>query len=110
MRYRTVFFLGLAAGFVLGARAGRERYEQIRRFARKVADSPATQQARAAVQAQAASAAKAAGGKLADRAGSARSKVGDALHDHVPGLRTRDANGHATGRDGYVPSRAPGGE
>ena len=29
MRYRAMFLAGLAVGFVLGARAGRERYEQI---------------------------------------------------------------------------------
>ncbi len=29
MRFRFTFFLGLAIGYVLGARAGRARYEQI---------------------------------------------------------------------------------
>jgi hypothetical protein len=45
MRYRIAFFAGLAAGFVIGARAGRERYEQLKKLARKAADSPAVQQA-----------------------------------------------------------------
>lgn len=31
MRFRLGLFLGLAAGYVLGARAGRARYEQIAR-------------------------------------------------------------------------------
>jgi hypothetical protein len=99
MRYRIVFIAGLGVGFVLGARAGRERYEQLRKLARKMADSPAVQQAAAALQAQAASAAKSAGGKVAHRAGAARAKVGDALHDHVPGMKARDSNGHASGGD-----------
>jgi hypothetical protein len=95
MRYRLVFFTGLGIGFVLGARAGRERYEQLRTLARKATDSPAVQQAAGALQAQAANYAKTAGGKVADRAGAARAKVGGALHDRVPGMRVRDSNGHA---------------
>jgi hypothetical protein len=100
MRYRFVFIVGLAVGFVLGARAGRERYEQIRKLARKTADSPAVQQAVGALQAQAINLAKTAKNKLADRAGSARAKVGEALHDRVPGMRAHDANGHSGGTDG----------
>jgi hypothetical protein len=37
------FVLGAAAGYVLGARAGRERYEQLARTYRRVADNPAVQ-------------------------------------------------------------------
>jgi hypothetical protein len=111
MRYRLVFFTGLGIGFVLGARAGRERYEQLRKLARKAADSPAVQQAAAAFQAQAANYAKAAGGKVANGAGAARAKVGGALQDHVPGMR-RESNGHqANGpRASYVqtPGKAGG--
>ena len=109
MRYRFVFFTGLGIGFVLGAKAGRERYEQMRKLARKAADSPAVQQAAGALQAQAASYAKAAGGKVAGRAGAARAKVGGALHDHVPGMRVRESNGHPAdgGRAHYV--QTPGG-
>src|SRR4029077_1748393 len=102
--YPLVFVTGLGSGFGLGARAGRERYEQLRKLARKAADSPAVQQAAGALQAQAASAAKAAGGKVADRAGAARAKVGGALHDHVPGMRVRESNGHPAsgGRGNYA--------
>jgi hypothetical protein len=95
MRYRLVFFTGLGIGFVLGARAGRERCEQLRKLARQTADNPAVQQAAGALQAQAASYAKAAGGKVAGRAGAARAKVGGALHDHVPGRRVRESNGQS---------------
>jgi hypothetical protein len=108
MRYRFVFFTGLGIGFVLGARAGRERYEQLRRVARKIADSPAVQQAASALQAQAAGYAKTAGSKVAGRAGAARAKVGEAIHERVPGMRVRESNGRSTdgGQGGYV--RAPG--
>ena len=60
MRYRFTFFIGLAVGFVIGARAGRERYEQLKKLASKAKDSPAMQQAAGAAQAQAASLARAA--------------------------------------------------
>lgn len=104
MRFKFAFVVGFAVGFVLGARAGRERYEQIRKLARQAAESPTTQQAIATVQAQAVSAAKTAGGKLASQAGTARAKVGGALHDRVPGMRAREANGHASAPNGYAPT------
>ena len=37
------FILGAAVGYVLGAKAGRGRYDQIMRTYRKVADHPAVQ-------------------------------------------------------------------
>jgi hypothetical protein len=43
MRYRITFMAGFAVGFVVGARAGRERYEQIVRYGRQVAGNPAVQ-------------------------------------------------------------------
>jgi hypothetical protein len=39
------FLLGAATGYVLGARAGRERYEQIVRTYHRVAEHPAVQSA-----------------------------------------------------------------
>ncbi|WP_251417209.1 YtxH domain-containing protein [Streptomyces meridianus] len=45
MRYRLTFMIGLAAGYVLGARAGRERYEQLRKAAQQVAQNPALRNA-----------------------------------------------------------------
>jgi hypothetical protein len=38
-----MFLAGLAVGFVLGARAGRERYEQIVKYSQQVAGHPAVQ-------------------------------------------------------------------
>ncbi|MGH3494110.1 MAG: hypothetical protein ACRDRL_01030 [Sciscionella sp.] len=37
------FLLGVATGYVLGSRAGRERYEQIKRSYRKLVDHPLVQ-------------------------------------------------------------------
>lgn len=41
MRYRLTFIAGLALGYVLGTRAGRERYEQLKKSARQFAQNPA---------------------------------------------------------------------
>jgi len=43
MRYRATFIVGFAVGFIVGARAGRERYEQIVKTSRKVAENPTVQ-------------------------------------------------------------------
>ena len=45
MRYRGLFILGFAVGYVVGARAGRERYEQMKKAATQVAQSPPVQKA-----------------------------------------------------------------
>ncbi|MDW6063026.1 YtxH domain-containing protein [Streptomyces sp. NPDC000941] len=41
MRYRLTFITGLAVGYVLGTRAGRERYEQLRTCAQQFVRNPA---------------------------------------------------------------------
>ena len=55
MRYKLTFAVGFAAGYTLGARAGRERYEQISRTMRGLAENPAIQSAAGVLQAQASS-------------------------------------------------------
>ncbi|MGY0023858.1 YtxH domain-containing protein [Streptomyces sp. cg35] len=40
MRYRLTFIAGLALGYVLGTRAGRERYEKLKKTAREIAQNP----------------------------------------------------------------------
>ena len=45
MRFKATFLAGLAVGFVVGARAGRERYEQMVKASRKVAENPTVQKA-----------------------------------------------------------------
>jgi hypothetical protein len=100
--YRYTFLSGLAVGFVLGARAGRERYEQLKRLGRQVADSPAAQQAAGAVQAQAAGLAKAAKQKVTD----GMPKLAGTVGDHVPGLRR---NGSSRDSDGDGRAKGSGG-
>ncbi len=58
------FLLGIAVGYVLGSRAGRERYEDIVALARRVAGSQTVQATAGALQAQAAEAAEKAKSRL----------------------------------------------
>ena len=69
MRTKVTFLTGFAAGYVLGARAGRARYEQIRRAARAFASNPAVQSTASSLQHQAGEALAAAKDKAADKVG-----------------------------------------
>lgn len=73
--YRVTFVGGLAIGYVLGAQAGRERYEQLKRLARKATESPAMQQTAGALHAQATSTAKSARNKATATVRSARDQA-----------------------------------
>lgn len=50
---KFLFVLGLSVGYVLGARAGRQRYEQLLGSWRHLRESPAVQEAAGLVQARA---------------------------------------------------------
>ncbi len=50
------FVLGFGVGYVLGSKAGRQRYEQLLRSWRQLRDNPAVQEAAGLVQARAESA------------------------------------------------------
>lgn len=76
MKTRAAFLAGATLGYVLGTRAGRERYEQIKQFSRQVAENPRVQEAAGVLRAQA--------GELAENA---RQKVGDRVQDKMPGRR-----------------------
>lgn len=67
MRYRITFIAGLAVGYVLGAKAGRARYEQIAGTARRVVESPAVQETAGIVGAQVSSAGKTVAAKVGER-------------------------------------------
>lgn len=45
MRGRLGFFVGFGAGYVLGTKAGQERYDQLRRLYDNLMESPAVRQA-----------------------------------------------------------------
>jgi hypothetical protein len=53
MRGKVMFLGGLAAGFVLGSRAGRQAYDELVRNVRRVRENPTVQEAAGVVQEQA---------------------------------------------------------
>jgi hypothetical protein len=95
--YRISFVTGLAVGFVAGARAGREKYDQMVKVARQTADNPQVQQAAGAIQAQATGLLSTATQQLHDRA----PQLAHMLEDHIPVLR------HRNGHDGSSVSSGP---
>jgi hypothetical protein len=105
MRARITFLAGFAVGFVAGARAGRERYEQMVKLGRKAAEHPAVRQATRAAGTKAAELSKTAGQKAAERmpkiaesAKSGASKVRDRIPSRNSGNDdTTTANGTRPG-------------
>ncbi|GGQ46801.1 YtxH domain-containing protein [Streptomyces asoensis] len=96
MRYRLTFVVGLALGYVLGTRAGRERYEQLKKSARQVAQNPAVRNTAETAAQQ--------GRQYAGKAYHAVSdKVGDRMPESVAGrVRSlRDRNGNGAGGDDW---------
>jgi hypothetical protein len=83
MGIRAVFGIGFAAGYVLGARAGRARYESLVRAVRAVKERPEVQGAAGIVAAQA--------GTLAMRARSVISRPGD---ESLEFTAAASSNGH----------------
>ncbi|MCX4551277.1 YtxH domain-containing protein [Streptomyces sp. NBC_01387] len=73
MRYKLTFVVGLALGYVIGTRAGRERYEQLKKSARQVAENPAVRNA-----------AEAAAQNGRDVAGKALHTVSEKVGDRMP--------------------------
>ncbi|MEV6613956.1 YtxH domain-containing protein [Streptomyces sp. NPDC051051] len=96
MRYRLTFVVGLALGYVLGTKAGRERYEQLKKSARQVAQNPAVRNTAESAAQQ--------GRQFAGKAYHAVSdKVGDRMPESVAGrVRSlRDRNAHSDGSDDW---------
>jgi hypothetical protein len=77
MRYRATFVAGLVVGFIAGARAGRERYDQIVKYTKQVAESPAVQKATSTVAAKATELGKTAAAKAPEFAKTAAATVSE---------------------------------
>lgn len=75
MRGKLIFIVGLGIGYVLGARAGRQRYEQIASAAEKLWNSPAVQKPRAEISQFVETQAPKVADAVTDAAGSAIKKV-----------------------------------
>ncbi|MGW6704215.1 YtxH domain-containing protein [Streptomyces sp. NPDC054956] len=86
MRYKVTFAVGLALGYVLGTRAGRERYEQLKKSARELAQNPVVRNAAESAGQSGREFAGKAFAAVSDRVGDS---VPDALAGRVRGLRAR---------------------
>jgi hypothetical protein len=84
------FILGALVGYVLGSRAGRERYEDIVRIARRVAGSQTIQSTAGVVQAQL----NAAAGRAKDRVVAKLPLVGSAGGGGSSASAHNGVNGH----------------
>lgn len=85
MRNKLAFVGGFAAGYVLGARAGRERYEQIRRGAQSFARNPQVQEKASTLQHQAGEVIGTAASKAAGVGGNLAGKVQSTVSERMPG-------------------------
>ncbi|MFF3610656.1 YtxH domain-containing protein [Streptomyces sp. NPDC002580] len=90
MRYRLTFVAGLALGYVLGTRAGRERYEQLKKSARQVSRNPAVRNTAETAAQQGREIAGKALHTVSEKMGD---RVPDSVTDRVRSLRNRSANG-----------------
>lgn len=89
MRYKATFLVGFGAGYVLGAKAGRERYDAIARATRRLMENPAVQETAGVLQAQAA-------GLVGDAKRAVVDSVG--LGGHSRSETPHTANGSGIGR------------
>ena len=99
MRTKATFLTGFAAGYVLGSRAGRARYEQIRSAARSFARNPTVQSTASSLQHQAEDALSTAKDKAVDSFGST---LQDKRPSWLGGQSTTSTNGTATGSTGRL--------
>lgn len=82
MRGKLWFLGGVAAGFVLGARAGREKYDELVANTRKMWDHPTMQEAAGVVQAQANRLYSESKGTVTDKL--SRTKLGERFGNRSP--------------------------
>lgn len=97
------FLAGAGLGYVLGARAGRERYEQIRQMTRRAWHNPRVQRQAANAQAVVSEKASQAQDAVSEKASHAASYVQEAVKEQVHGM-----TGHgetAPGSTGTTPPR-----
>ncbi|GAA3371293.1 YtxH domain-containing protein [Streptomyces sannanensis] len=90
MRYRLTFIAGMAVGYVLGTRAGRERYEKLKKSARQVAQNPAL---RNAVDSAAYTGRQVAGKAFTSVSSRVGNRMPDSVASRVRSLRERSNNG-----------------
>ena len=82
-----------AVGYVLGARAGRERYDQIAAGAQRFMGNPKVQQVKQQAQDTLSEQASAAGSALADKARGAASTASDKVRSNGSGMHAAEPAG-----------------
>jgi hypothetical protein len=105
MRGKLMFLGGLAAGFVLGSRAGRQAYDELVRTAKQVKESPTVQEAAGVVQAQAAKVYEQSKATVTDKLSNTR--FGDKLVRGEPSTTTSTTEPVAVGTTGTTSTTMP---
>lgn len=86
MRRKAAFITGFATGYVMGARAGRERYEQLREAARSMLNQPHVRETVQTLQDV--------GGEAAETARHKAGEMGGKVTERVSPGRGREATGY----------------
>jgi hypothetical protein len=95
MRAKAAFIVGTGLGYVLGARAGRQRFEKIAALSRRAWQDPRVQATVSDLEAKAADLAKSEAAALKDKvAGTVKSAVGS--------VRGQSSSAGAEATDGYT--------
>ncbi|MFS3128462.1 YtxH domain-containing protein [Nocardioides sp. Bht2] len=97
------FLAGAGVGYVLGARAGRERYEQIKHLTQRAWHNPRVQRQAAHAQAVVAEKASQAQNVVSEKATHAASYVQEAVKEQVHGMAGHGET--APGSSGTTPPR-----
>lgn len=90
--------LGAGVGYVLGARAGRERYDQLKQQAQRAWSDPRVQQKKNEAQHLA-----------AQKAGDAQHKVQEKVQEKVDEVRSSSSTGSSTGSSASAEAGSPAG-
>ncbi|PFG37822.1 hypothetical protein ATL41_2601 [Flavimobilis soli] len=90
MGSKAAFLLGAGVGYVLGTKAGRARYEQIKNKADHFMQDERVQSAVATAKDKLGDVAGAAGGAVKDKVAETASEAGEALKSKVSSLRHHD--------------------
>lgn len=107
---KLTFIAGMAAGYVLGARAGRKRYEQIRRTSGKVWNSgPVQKQVATAKEVARTKAAPVVADMVADAARATGEKLRSSRTVEAEAIETGAANAATTGTTNGRPAPSPTG-
>jgi hypothetical protein len=107
---KLTFIAGMAAGYVLGSRAGRQRYEQIRRTSGKVWNSgPVQKQVYNAKEVARTKAAPVVADMVADAARATGEKLRSSRTVEAEAIETGTGNGTATGTTNGRPAPSPTG-